>query len=305
MPDVVTYPDGSVFPGVIGRTTEESSPAWPTPPRAREGAPNVIVFVLDDVGFGQLSSFGGLVDTPVLDRLAATGLRYTNMHTTALCSPSRACILTGRNHQSVGMATIAETSSGYPGYNSILPFDKGILSEMLLRHGYNTFLVGKWHLSPPEHETPAGPYDRWPLARGFERFYGFLGGDTNQWYPELVYDNHAVAQPSQPEDGYHLSVDLADKAIEFIQDAHVNAPDKPFYLHYCTGAGHAPHHVPKVWADKCKGKFDSGWDEYRKVVHQRQLEMGVIPAGRSSLRTTPTCPNGTASRRRRSGCTPG
>ena len=279
MPDVVTYPDGSVFPGVIGRTTEESSPAWPTPPRAREGAPNVIVFVLDDVGFGQLSSFGGLVDTPVLDRLAATGLRYTNMHTTALCSPSRACILTGRNHQSVGMATIAETSSGYPGYNSILPFDKGILSEMLLRHGYNTFLVGKWHLSPPEHETPAGPYDRWPLARGFERFYGFLGGDTNQWYPELVYDNHAVAQPSQPEDGYHLSVDLADKAIEFIQDAHVNAPDKPFYLHYCTGAGHAPHHVPKVWADKCKGKFDSGWDEYRKVVHQRQLEMGVIPAG--------------------------
>ena len=190
MPDVVTYPDGSVFPGVIGRTTEESSPAWPTPPRAREGAPNVIVFVLDDVGFGQLSSFGGLVDTPVLDRLAATGLRYTNMHTTALCSPSRACILTGRNHQSVGMATIAETSSGYPGYNSILPFDKGILSEMFLRHGYNTFLVGKWHLSPPEHETPAGPYDRWPLARGFERFYGFLGGDTNQWYPELVYDNH-------------------------------------------------------------------------------------------------------------------
>ena len=150
---------------------------------------------------------------------------------------------------------------------------------MLLPHGYNTFLVGKWHLSPPEHETPAGPYDRWPLGRGFERFYGFLGGDTNQWYPELVYDNHSVEQPAQPEDGYHLSADLADRAIEFIQDAHVNAPDKPFYLHYCTGAGHAPHHVPKEWADKYKGKFDAGWDEYRKVVHQRQLEMGIIPAG--------------------------
>jgi arylsulfatase A-like enzyme len=279
MPDPVTYRDGDVFPGVIGRTTDESSPAWPTPPRAREGAPNVVVFVLDDVGYGQLSSFGGLVETPVLDQLAASGLRYTNMHTTALCSPSRACILTGRNHHSVGMATISETSSGYPGYNSILPFDKGMLSEMLLPHGYNTFMVGKWHLSPPEHETPAGPYDRWPLARGFERFYGFLGGDTNQWYPELVYDNHAIEQPAQPEDGYHLSIDLADKAIEFIQDAHVNAPDKPFYLHYCTGAGHAPHHVPKEWADRYKGKFDAGWDEYRDVVHQRQLDMGIIPAG--------------------------
>jgi arylsulfatase A-like enzyme len=214
-----------------------------------------------------------------LDQFAATGLRYTNMHTTALCSPSRACILTGRNHHSVGMATIAETSSGYPGYNSILPFDMGMLSEMLLPHGYNTFMVGKWHLSPPEHETPAGSYDRWPLARGFERFYGFLGDDTNQWYPELVYDNHSVEQPAQPEDGYHLSVDLADKAIEFIRDAHVNAPDKPFYLHYCTGAGYAPHHVPKAWADKYKGKFDTGWDDYRKVVHQRQIDMGVIPAG--------------------------
>ena len=242
------------------------------------------------MSYGQLSSFGGLVETPVLDQLAATGLRYTNMHTTALCSPSRACILTGRNHHSVGMATIAETSSGYPGYNSILPFDMGMLSEMLLPHGYNTFMVGKWHLSPPEHETPAGPYDRWPLARGFERFYGFLGDDTNQWYPELVYDNHSVEQPAQPEDGYHLSVDLADKAIEFIRDAHVNAPDKPFYLRYCTGAGYAPHHVPKAWADKYKGKFDTGWDDYRKVVHQRQIDMGVIPAGTELSADDPDVP---------------
>ena len=279
MSDLVTYNGGEPFPGVIGRTSDESSPAWPTPPRAPEGTPNVLIFVLDDVGFGQLSCFGGLVETPVLDRFATNGLRYTNMHTTALCSPSRGAILTGRNHHSLGLGVIAELSTGYPGYNSVLPFDKGMLSEMLLPHGYNTFLVGKWHLSPPEHETPAGPYERWPLGRGFERFYGFLGGDTNQWFPDLVYDNHSVEQPAQPEDGYHLSSDLADKAIEFIQDAHVNAPEKPFYLHYCTGAGHAPHHVPTEWADKYKGKFDAGWDEYRRVVHQRQLEMGIIPAG--------------------------
>ena len=151
MSNLLTYNDGEPFPGVIGRTSDESSPAWPTPPRAPEGAPNVLIFVLDDVGFGQLSCFGGLVETPVLDRFADNGLRYTNMHTTALCSPSRGAILTGRNHHSLGLATIAETSTGYPGYNAILPFDKGMLSEMLLPHGYNTFLVGKWHLSPPEH----------------------------------------------------------------------------------------------------------------------------------------------------------
>ena len=164
MSSLVTYQDGEPFPGVIGRTSDESSPAWPTPPRAPEGAPNVVIFVLDDVGFGQLSCFGGLVETPVLDRFADNGLRYTNMHTTALCSPSRGAILTGRNHHSLGLATISETSTGYPGYNAILPFDKGMLSEMLLPHGYNTFLVGKWHLSPPEHET-AGRAVR-PLAAG-------------------------------------------------------------------------------------------------------------------------------------------
>ncbi len=276
---VKTYKDGTPFTGVIGRTTEESSPAWPEPPRAPEGSPNVLFFVLDDVGFGQLSSFGGLVETPVLDSVANNGLRYTNMHTTALCSPSRGCILTGRNHHSIGLASITETSTGYPGYNGILPFDKGMLSEMLAQKGYNTFAVGKWHLTPPEHMTPAGPYDRWPLGRGFERYYGFMGGETNQWFPELTYDNHEVEQPRQPEEGYHLSIDLADKAIEFIQDAHVNAPDKPFFLYYATGAGHAPHHVSPEWADKYKGKFDMGWDEYRKIVHQRQLEMGILPPG--------------------------
>ena len=276
---IKTYKDGTPFTGVIGRTAEESSPAWPEPPRAPDGAPNVLFFVLDDVGYGQLSSFGGLVETPVLDSVAANGLRYTNMHTTALCSPSRGCILTGRNHHSIGLATITETSTGYPGYNGILPFDRGMLSEMLLQKSYNTFCVGKWHLTPPEHTTAAGPYDRWPLGRGFERYYGFLGGETNQWYPELTYDNHVIEPPKTPEEGYHLSIDLADKAIEFIQDAHVNAPDKPFFLYYATGAGHAPHHVSAEWADKYKGKFDMGWDKYREMVHQRQLEMGIIPPG--------------------------
>ena len=248
---------GLPFTGVIGRTVEESSPAWPELERPPEGAPNVIFFVLDDVGYGQLSPFGGLVETPVLDSLAKNGLRYTNMHTTALCSPSRGCILTGRNHHSLGLAAITELSTGYPGYNGVMPFDKGMLSEMLLQKGYNTFFVGKWHLSPPEHQTPAGPYDRWPLGRGFERFYGFLGGDTNQWYPELVYDNHAVEQPSQPEDGYHLSVDLADKAIQFIQDAHVNAPDKPFFLEYSTGA--AMHHTTARRSGRTSTRVNSQW----------------------------------------------
>ena len=179
----------------------------------------------------------------------------------------------------MGLGTIAETSTGYPGYNAILPFNKGMLSEMLLPQGYNTFCLGTWHLSPPEHPTPAGPYDRWPLGRGFERFYGFLGGDTDQFHPDLVHDNHSVRQPATPQDGYHLNADLADHAIDFIKDAHVNAPDKPFFLWYAPGAGHAPHHVPQELADKDKGKFDTGWDKYRELVHQRQLELGIIPPG--------------------------
>lgn len=276
MGDPKIYPDGTRLTGTLGRITQESYPAWSEPPRAPEGAPNVLFFVLDDVGYGQLSSFGGLVNTPNLDRLAAHGLRYTNMHTPGLCSPSRGCILTGRNHHSLGLSSMIETATDY---NGILSFAQGMLSEMMVQQGYNTFCVGKWHLIPPEYGTATGPYDRWPLGRGFERYYGFLGSDTNQWYPELIYDNHAVEQPFQPKQGYHLNIDLANKAIQFIQDAHVNAPEKPFFLYYATGAGHAPHHVPKVWADKYQGAFDMGWDEYRQSVYQRQLEMGVIPPG--------------------------
>ncbi len=284
------YKPGTTFPGVIGLTADQSSPAWPEPMRAREGAPNVLFIVLDDTGYGQLGCYGSPIETPNLDSLAEGGLRYNNMHTTALCSPTRACIITGRNHHSNGMACITEGATGYPGYNGNVPFENGLLSEMLLLQGYNTFMIGKYHLLPSEQESAAGPYDRWPLGRGFERYYGFLGGDTHQYYPDLVYDNHQVEPPRTPEEGYHLNEDLADKAIQFIADARQVAPDKPFYLHFCPGATHAPHHVPKEWADKYKGAFDDGWDAYREKVFARQKELGIVPANAELSRHDPDVP---------------
>jgi arylsulfatase A-like enzyme len=285
------YRSGAAFPGVIGRTTDESSPAWPQPVRSLPGSPNVLFIVLDDVGFGQLGCYGSPIATPNFDALAGSGLRFNNMHTTALCSPSRSCIVTGRNHHSNGMAAITELASGYPGYNGVVPFENGFLSEMLLEHGYSTFMVGKWHLTPSSQETAAGPYDRWPLARGFERFYGFLGGDTSQWYPDLVYDNHQVEPPATPEEGYHLTEDLVDRSIGFIADAKQVDPDKPFYLHLCFGAAHAPHHVPKEWADRYAGQFDEGWDVYRERVFARQKELGVVPADAELSRHDPDVPD--------------
>ncbi|MFD9538228.1 arylsulfatase [Streptomyces sp. NPDC060010] len=272
------YRPGQRFPGVIGRTTEESSPAWPQPVRAVAGAPNVLFIVFDDTGFGQFGCYGSPIETPNLDALAAGGLLYSNMHTTSLCSPSRSCIITGRNHHANGMAAITELATGYPGYDGQIPFENGFLSEMLLQHGYNTYMVGKWHLTQSEQESAAGPYDRWPLGRGFERFYGFLGGDTSQWYPDLVYDNHQVEPPATPEEGYHLTEDLVERAMSFIADAKQVAPDKPFFLNLCTGAAHAPHHVPKEWADRYRGRFDDGWDVYRESTFARQKELGVVPA---------------------------
>jgi arylsulfatase len=272
------YPPGTRFPGEIGRTLDESSPAWPAPLRAREGAPNVVIMVWDDVGYGQLSAFGGLCETPTLDRLADRGLRYANFQTTALCSPTRGCVLTGRNHHALGLGAITELSVGYPALNGMMGFEHGFLSEVLSGAGYNTFAVGKWHLTPPEETTMAGPFTRWPLGRGFERFYGFLGGDTDQWFPDLIHDNHPVRPPRTPEDGYHLNIDLADRAIEFIQDAHVTAPDKPFFLYYAPGAGHAPHHVEPEWIERYRGRFDDGWDRYRELVLDRQKALGIVAA---------------------------
>jgi arylsulfatase A-like enzyme len=288
---IVEYPAGATFPGVIGRTADESSPAWPAPIRPAKGAPNVVFVVLDDTGFGNLSCFGSPIATPSFDRIAASGLRYNNMHTTALCSPSRSCIITGRNHHRNGMAAITELASGYPGYNGVMPFENGMLSEILAGRGYNTYAVGKWHLTPSNEETAAGPYTRWPLARGFERFYGFLGGDTSQWYPDLVYDNHQVEPPRTPEEGYHLSEDLVDKSIEFITDAQQIDPDKPFYLYLAFGATHAPHHVAKEWADRYAGQFDDGWDAYRERTFARQKELGILPANAELSRHDPDVPD--------------
>lgn len=281
------YKPGQAFNGVIGRTFDVSQPAWPAPNRAREGAPNVLFIVLDDTGFGHLGCYGGLINTPNLDALAQDGLRYSNMHTTALCSPSRSCMITGRNHHSNGMSCITEGSTGFPGGNGIIPFENGFLSEILLEQGYNTYAVGKWHLTPAEQTSAAGPYSRWPLGRGFERYYGFLGGDTHQYYPELVCDNHQVEPESSPEEGYHLTVDLVEKARNMITDAKQVAPDKPFFMYFCTGANHAPHHVPKEWADKYKGKFDGGWDAYRKQVFENQKKIGVLPKNAELSRHDP------------------
>ena len=267
------------FQGVVGRSVQESKPWWPEPVRAKEGAPSVLYIVLDDVGYGQLSPFGGLCETPNLDRLAANGLRYRNFHTTALCSPTRTCLLTGRNHHSNAMASIVENASGFPGYTGEIPFENGFLSEMLTPHGYAAYAIGKWHLTPHFEMNMAAPKNRWPLGRGFERYYGFMGGDTNQWHPDLVYDNHPVEQPKQPEEGYHLTEDLADRAIEFVTDLKNAAPDKPFFLYFCTGAAHAPHHAPKEWIEKYRGKFDMGWDAAREKIFARQKDTGIVPPG--------------------------
>ena len=284
------YKLGTTFPGVIGRTVDQSRPAWPEPLRAKEGTPNVIFIVLDDTGFGQLGSYGSPIQTPNLDSLAANGLRYNNFHTTALCSPTRSAIITGRNHHSNAMSCITEGATGYPGSNGYIPFENGFLSEILLQKGYNTYAIGKWHLTPSEQGSAAGPFDRWPLGRGFERFYGFLGGDTHQYYPELVYDNHSVHPEKTPAEGYHLTEDLTDKAISFIADAKQVAPNKPFFLYFAPGTAHAPHHVPKEWADAYQGQFDDGWDAYREKVFARQKELGIIPSDAELSRHDPDVP---------------
>ncbi len=289
-PALVEYERGSQFPGVVGRTVEESTQAWPATPHAPEGAPNVVICVIDDVGFGQLSTFGGLVETPTFDAIAERGLRYTNFQSTALCSPTRACLMTGRNHHSVGIASITDMCLGFPGSHAMVGPENGFMPEILRDEGYSTLAVGKWHLAPPTEQTAVGPFDRWPLGKGFDRYYGFLGGETSQWHPDLVADNSFVQPPAGPEDGYHLNDDMAERAIGFMSDVRMNAPNRPFFLYYATGAGHSPHHVEREWVEKYAGIFDGGWDAYRETVHARQLERGIIPAGTELSERDPDVP---------------
>jgi arylsulfatase A-like enzyme len=267
------------FRGVINIDITQSVPDWEpyVQPIALEGTPSVLFIVLDDVGFSAMEPFGGLIETPNIQRIAQRGIVYTNFHTTALCSPSRSCFLTGRNHTTNGMGTITEAASGFPSQNGHIPFECGTLAEVLGERGWNTYAVGKWHLTPEDEMNMASIKTQWPLGRGFERFYGFLGAETNQWYPDLVYDNHPVEQPRSPEEGYHFTTDITDKALAFIQDAKAVAPDKPFFLYFCPGACHAPHHAPKEWADRYRGKFDMGYEAYRELVFDRQKMLGVMP----------------------------
>jgi arylsulfatase A-like enzyme len=267
------------FEGVINVDIRDSEPDWAPfePPRAPDGAPSVLYIVLDDVGFSAIGCYGGPVETPNIDRIASQGVRYTQWHTTALCSPTRSCLLTGRNHTRNSMACITEAAIGFPNASGTIPPENGMLPEILGELGWNTYMTGKWHLCPTDEMHLASTRRNWPTGRGFERFYGFLGAETNQWHPDLIYDNHPVDQPSQPEDGYHLTVDLTDKALEFIKDAKAVAPDKPFCLYYAPGACHAPHHVPPEWIEKYEGRFDAGYEAMREETLERQKKLGLVP----------------------------
>ncbi|HTT92993.1 MAG TPA: arylsulfatase [Acidimicrobiales bacterium] len=269
------------FRGSINVDIRDSEPDWAPfePPRAPAGAPNILYIVLDDVGFSAMSCYGGPIETPNIDRVANAGVRYTQWHTTALCSPTRSCLLTGRNHTRNSMACITEAATGFPNASGTIPPENGMLSEVLGERGWNTYMVGKWHLCPTDEMNLAATRRNWPSGRGFERWYGFLGAETNQWYPDLVYDNHPVDQPRSPEEGYHLTEDITDKALEFIADAKAVAPEKPFFLYYAPGACHAPHHAPKEWIDRFKGRFDVGYEAIRETILARQKQLGIVPAG--------------------------
>jgi arylsulfatase len=274
--DVLPRPEPA-FKGIIGRKASESKPDFPKGVTAPKGAPNVLLILTDDTGFGASSTFGGPIPTPTLDRVAHRGLRYNNFHTTALCSPTRAALLTGRNHHSVGFGNISEFATGYPGYNSILPKSAGTIGNILVGHGYNTSWFGKNHLIPDWLESPDGPFDQWPAGLGFEYFYGFLGGDTDNWHPALFENTKPVLPPFE-DHNYILIHDMADRAIDWIRTQHAIAPDKPFFMYFAPGNGHAPHHATKDWIARFKGKFDQGWDKQREMTLANQKKLGVVPA---------------------------
>ena len=269
------------FRGSINLDVQDSTEDWEAflADRAPEGAPNVLVVLYDDTGQAPWSPYGGRIEMPTMDRLAANGLTYSQWHTTALCSPTRSCFLTGRNHHQNGFASISETAMGFPGYSSHIPPENATMATVLRDAGWSTFWVGKNHNVPVDEWTMGSSKKNWPLGMGYDRFYGFIGGETNNWYPDLAEDNHYIDQPYQPEEGYHLSKDLADKALGFIRDAKQSEPDKPWYLWFCPGANHAPHHAPQEFIDKYKGKFDDGYEAYREWVLPRMIERGILPEG--------------------------
>jgi arylsulfatase A-like enzyme len=275
-PTVLPRPDFH-FPGNVGRTFQDSDPAqFPQPVQAPTGAPNVVLILLDDVGFGQFSTFGGGVPSPTMDRLAAEGLRFNRFHTTALCSPTRAALITGRNHQSAGFGTITEGASGYDGYTTILPRSAGTIGEVLRQNGYMTAWIGKNHNTPTWETSAAGPFDRWANGLGFDYFYGFNAGDVHHYHPILFENRNLVSASTDPK--YHLTEDLADRAIAWVRKVKTISPDRPFFLYVAPGATHSPHHAPKEWIAQFKGKFDMGWDKYREETFPRQKTLGVIPA---------------------------
>src|SRR5581483_5525960 len=247
------------------------------PVRPPEAAPNVLLVLLDDAGFGSNSAFGGPCRTPTFERLAAGGLRYLRFHTTAMCSPTRQALLTGRNHHTVGMGAVADMASAAPGYTSRRPNTAATTAETLRFNGYSTAQFGKCHEVPVWEQSPMGPFDRWPTGSGFEYFYGFIGGETSQFYPSLTESTNAVMPDKTPEEGYHLTEDLATRARRWLSQQHCLMPDKPFFLYFATGATHAPIHVTKDWLDRYKGAFDKGWDVVREETFARQKQRGVIP----------------------------
>jgi len=265
-------------PQQIGFTPSDSIPRFPNDAKPPDGAPNVVAIVLDDTGFGHLGCYGSDIATPHIDALAARGTLFNRFHVTSLCSPTRAAFFTGRNHHAVGMGFLSDIPLGFPGYTSRLPKSAAALPRLLRDAGYSTLAVGKWHLTPRWQRSAAGPFDTWPLGTGFERHYGFLQGDTNHWAPNLVSDNHYVEAPRRPDEGYHLSEDLADQAIRMVQDQRQAAPGKPFFLYFATGAMHSPHHVAPEWVEPYRGTFDHGWDAWRAEVFRRQVERGIVPA---------------------------
>jgi arylsulfatase A-like enzyme len=265
------------FGGVIKASAADSKPWWPPRIVPPKGAPNVLLIMTDDQGYGVPSTFGGVIPTPALDRIAQAGLRYTQFHSTALCSPTRAALITGRNHHSVGTGVIGELSTGFPGYNTIIPKEAATIGTILRENGYSTAWFGKNHNTPVFEESTAGPFDQWPSGLGFEYFYGFMGGETDQWTPFLFRD-HTQIFPWVDKPGYNLITDMADEAIKHMRDLNSAAPDKPFFTYYVPGGTHAPHQPPKEWIEKFKGKFDMGYEKLRDEIFANQKRLGVIPA---------------------------